>query len=385
MKVLHTSDWHLGKNIHARSLLPEQTLFFNDVFIPIIEKERPDLIVISGDIFDRSVAPVDAILLYDHILFEIAVQRNIQLAIISGNHDGAERLAMGGALLKNSGLYIASNIQDALTPVEFEDEQGKVQLWMLPYLDPAQIRDFTGNAQLRGFSDSYAALLDLIREKMNPCAFQLLMAHCFVTGGQSCDSEVMLYVGGSGEIDNAHFAGFDYVALGHLHSPQKIADGIYYSGSPLKYSFDEQFQKKAVMVFETTQAMNLQKIPLRPVRDMRVIQGTMETLLAQAGEDEKADDFIYAKLTDELPLYNPMAQLREKYPNILGLDNRGMHQFGESEIRSELRDQLKRKRVSDIAIFEAFIRHVSGQDATDDDRLFFTEVYQKSCREDNAL
>ena len=170
----------------------------------------------------------------------------ISLAAISGNHDGADRIAIGAEMLRQSGIYLATHLEDLTRPLRLEKDGERVDLHLLPYCDPATIRQFLGRDDLQGFQASYQALLDTVRPTLNPSAFQILVAHCFVAGSQTCDSESAIYVGGSGEVNLSAFAGFDYVALGHLHGPQRAGEHGRYSGSPLKYSFDEESHKKSI-------------------------------------------------------------------------------------------------------------------------------------------
>ena len=269
MKILHTSDWHLGRMIYGRSLLPDQEYFIEHVFYPILEEEKPDMVLLAGDVYDRQIAPVAAIRLFDRVLSELH-RRNIQVAVISGNHDGPDRMALGASMLRESGIYFATSLENAFHPIVFPSEDFPCHLYLLPYCEPAEVRDYFQDDSIRGFTESYQAVLDKLRAGLDPAACNILAAHCFVAGGTLSDSESPIYVGGLGEVNPAVFQGFDYVALGHLHAPQKAGSNGRYSGSPLKYSFDEENQQKSLTLVETAKhGCHIRELPVRPLRDMR--------------------------------------------------------------------------------------------------------------------
>ena len=376
MKLLHTADWHLGKVIFSRSLLEEQEQFLYETFLPAVDREDPDLIVISGDVFDRPIAPVEAIRLFDDLLYALCAERGRKVAIISGNHDSADRLTVGAEILKRQGLFIASRLKAEPQPVRFCDEFGPIELWMLPYFDSAQVREVYKDETIRGFQEAYERVLAAVRERQTPGARQILMAHCFVTGSKKSESESPLSIGGSGEVDGALFSGFDYVALGHLHGPQPAGKNARYAGSPLKYSFDEAHHKKSLTVVELgKKTAAVRQLPITPKRDMRMVEGTLEELLRTAKTDEHREDFLYATLLDDAPVFEPMARLREGYPNLLGLECAWLRGgSGESSGRDALRKSLRAKRVDDRAVFEAFLRQVCDREPDEELTRLFCEL-----------
>lgn len=376
MKLLHTADWHLGKVIFSRSLLEEQEQFLYETFLPAVDREDPDLILISGDVFDRPIAPVEAIRLFDDLLYALCAERRRKVAIISGNHDSADRLTVGAEILKKQGLYIASRIKAEPEPVRLCDEFGPIELWMLPYFDPAQVREVYKDETIRGFQEAYERALAAVRERQTPGARQVLMAHCFVTGSKKSESESPLSIGGSGEVDGALFSGFDYVALGHLHGPQPAGKNARYAGSPLKYSFDEAHHKKSLTVVELGEkTVAVRQLPITPKRDMRMVEGTLEELLRAAKTDERREDFLYATLLDEAPVFEPMARLREGYPNLLGLECVWLRGGSDqSSGRDALRKSLRAKRVDDRAVFEAFLRQVCDREPDEELTRLFCEL-----------
>ncbi len=382
MKVFHTSDWHLGKMVYGRSLLPDQEYFINEVFLPAVRSGRPDLVVIAGDLFDRQIAPVEAIRLFDRFLTEIS-DLHVPLALISGNHDGAERIAIGTGLLRQSGIYIGSSIADAFHPAVVTAGEETAHVYLLPYCEPAAVRQFLKDDSIKSFQEAYTALLDRVRAQLDGSVINILLAHCFVMGGTLSSSESPTFVGGSSEVNPSVFEGFDYVALGHLHGPQKAGANGRYCGSPLKYSFDEAGQRKSFTVLDIHKDhTEISEYSRPPLHDMRVLSGLFADLLQQ-GRDNPSNDYLYANLKDTAPVYMPMDQLRPYYPNLLGLSSEWLS-AGAGAVRSDLREQLMHRKTDDIYIFEQFLRQICDSEADDGDRALFLQALN-TCREENDL
>lgn len=373
MKILHTSDWHLGKTVMQRSMLGDQAYFISNMLLPEIDAEKPDVVIIAGDVFDRPVAPVEAVRLFSRAVNEICAVRKIPALVIAGNHDGADRLAVYSELLRPQGLYLSARPLDT-QPVRFEDSFGPVYFHLLPFFDSALARDILGCDDIHGQN---AAFKEIMKE-VNPVkgARNVLIAHCFAAGGTTCESESPLAVGGSEEVDPALFSGFDYVALGHLHGPQKVAAAGAYSGSPLKYSFDEERHKKSLSVITLEEGINIKRVPVKPLHDMRTIKGSMKEIIAGSKKDSGREDYIFADLTDERPVYEPMALLREHYPNVLGL-RPGWINSGESLSRTELKEGLCTGS-SDRLLFEEFLKQVCGVEPQEDEIKVFEEIMKKA-------
>ncbi len=375
MKILHTSDWHLGRMIYGRSLLPDQEYFIEHVFYPILEEEKPDLVLLAGDIYDRQIAPVAAIRLFDRVLSELH-RRNIPLAVISGNHDGPDRMALGSSMLRESGIYFATSLENVFQPIIFSAGESPCHLYLLPYCEPAEVRDYFQDDSIRGFTESYQAVLDKLRAGLDPAACNILAAHCFVAGGTLSDSESPIYVGGLGEVNPAVFQGFDYVALGHLHAPQKAGPNGRYSGSPLKYSFDEENQQKSLTLVETAKhGCRIRELPVRPLRDMRTLAGTMEELLA-LGKQSPCEDYLYLRIQEKSPVYMPSEQLRPYFPNLLGLRCDWLSASVPEKDR-DLKDQLLRRKVDEEAVFYQFMEQVCGEEPTEDDKAFLEALLRQ--------
>ncbi len=379
MKVVHTSDWHLGKMIYGRSLLPDQEHFIFQTFLPMVSYEHPDLVLIAGDVFDRQIAPVEAIRLFDRFLSEMSAFR-IPLAIISGNHDGAERIAIGTGLLRQSGIYIGNTIDDLFRPAVISAGSETAHVYLLPYCEPVAVRQYLHDDSIKSFQDAYAALLARVNEMLIPGAINILVAHCFVMGGTLSSSESPTFVGGSSEVSPAVFEGFDYVALGHLHGPQKAGKTGRYCGSPLKYSFDEAGQKKSVSILEISKGnTQIEEYSRLPLHDMRVVSGVFSELLRR-GKEAPSEDYLYANLKDSAPVYMPMDQLRPYYPNLLGLSSEWLFAGGDGS-RDGLRDQFMHRKTDDVYVLEQFLRQICGSEADDADRELFRQALNMSREE----
>ena len=366
MKLLHTADWHLGKSIYGRSLLEDQAHFIYHSYLPALDTFRPDGVLLCGDVFDRAVARPEALRLFDQAATETCQTRGIPLFVIAGNHDGPDRMAVGGALLRKSGLYLSVRIEGGVEQAVLEAGGEKAVMTLLPYFDPAAARESTGDSNLRGFADSFEAVLAPIRERLDSSCYNVLLSHCFVAGGKASDSEAALYVGGSGEEGADSFKGFDYVALGHLHAPQKSGGRGRYAGSPLKYSFDEERQNKSMtMVTLGPAGIEAEPIPIQPLRDLRTMTGTMEALLKLPA----SQDYLFANLEGP-PVFEPMEKLRPRFPNLLGLRYVDREAAGEPR-RDALRGELRQGRVDDMTVAAEFFKQLCGEEMTDDDRSVF--------------
>ena len=375
MKLLHTSDWHLGRMLYGRSLLPDQEYFIDQVFLPAVRQERPDIVLLAGDLFDRQIAPVEAIRLFDRVLACLQAEK-IPIAAIPGNHDGPDRLTLAAPLLRQHGIYLATRLEDAFAPVCLQDSCGQaVQIFLLPYCEPAAVRAFLKQDNLRGFDACYRALLAEIKKLFHPSALHILVAHCFVAGSQISESETSAYVGGAGEVHTDCFDGFNYVALGHLHAPQKAGSNGRYSGTPLKYSFDEESHKKSMTVIESSlSGLSTRLLPVVPLRDMRTISGTLDELIL-AGKQQKTEDFVQLRITDPNPVYLPAERLRPYYPNMLSLHCDWLH--AQNLQNQELRSQLFNRNVDDSAVLDLFLSQICGTTVGETDRELFLQACQE--------
>ena len=322
MKFFHISDLHIGKKLREVDISKDQEHILNEI-IKLADKERPDAFLIAGDIYDRSVPSAKAINLFDDFITELE-SRNIKVFIISGNHDSPERIQFANKILEKSGVYIAGTFDGKLKSLVLEDKYGPINIYMLPFIKPSIVSNFFEDEIV----DSYekAASLVISKEDIDPNQRNVLLAHQFVTNNgqepEQSESE-SIRVGGLDNIDVSIFDKFDYVALGHIHRPQKVGrDTVRYCGTPLKYSFSEHNHKKSVTMldFNEKNDITINKLPLYPLKDMRIIKDTLNNLLNSEEYTKYSDDYIYAIVTDEEELFDPIGQLRNIYKNILLLE-----------------------------------------------------------------
>ncbi|ASI94919.1 exonuclease SbcCD subunit D [Vibrio rotiferianus] len=375
MKFIHTSDWHLGRQFHNVSLLDDQQAVL-DQLIQYIEHNPVDAVVVAGDIYDRSVPPTIAIELLNKVVKRICGELNTPMILISGNHDGAERLGFGSEQMKNAGLHIISNFEDMLTPVVIETESaGQVAFYGMPYNDPEQVR-FAYQEPVSTHDQAHKLLAEKITEHFQPEQRNVLVSHCFVDGAIESESERPLSIGGSDRVSHEHFLKFDYVALGHLHQPQKKGEEyIRYSGSLMKYSFGEQNQKKGFTLVEVDQNgfVSAEHVDLSAPHEMRIIEGELEQVIEQGKTDPKNEDYLLVRLMDKHAILNPMEKLRTVYPNVLHLEKPGMLIGVEQEMA-----QAKLAR-SEIDMFRDFFSEAQdGQLSQEQDQAISDIIKQLS-------
>lgn len=363
MRILHTSDWHLGRLFHQVSLVDEQRCAIEQV-LDYIKTYQPDVVIIAGDIYDRSVPPASAISLFDDFVDTCLSQLGVPIIAISGNHDGAERLGFASRQLATSGMYLVTTLEQMTQPIVLDDEHGPVDFWAVPFHDPAQVADFTGEPQ-RDYNHAHETLVNVLKKANDRRS--VLVSHCYLDGANESDSERPLSIGGADRVDWQLFSDFDYTALGHLHQPQyKGRENIRYSGSLLKYSFSEQHQKKSLTLVDMDADGNcsIQLLPIQPRNDLRVLKGTLEEILSKAKEDARSNDYVQVILTDDEALLNPMARVREHYPNVMEL-KKERFQVRQGEQLAAAGEQLKR---SELDLFEDFFSQVHHQQLNDEQR-----------------
>ncbi|CAH1231901.1 Exonuclease SbcD [Vibrio harveyi] len=375
MKFIHTSDWHLGRQFHHISLLDDQQAVL-DQLIQYIEYNPVDAVVVAGDIYDRSVPPTIAIELLNKVVKRICGELNTPMILISGNHDGAERLGFGSEQMKNAGLHIISNFEDMLTPVVIETESaGQVAFYGMPYNDPEQVR-FAYQEPVSTHDQAHKLLAEKIAEQFQSEQRNVLVSHCFVDGAIESESERPLSIGGSDRVSHEHFLSFDYVALGHLHQPQKKGEEyIRYSGSLMKYSFGEQNQKKGFTLVEIDQNgfVSAEHFNLTAPHEMRIVEGELEQVIEQGKTDPKNEDYLLVRLMDKHAILNPMEKLRTVYPNVLHLEKPGMLIGVEQEMA-----QAKLAR-SEIDMFRDFFSEAQdGQLSQEQDQAISDIIKQLS-------
>lgn len=324
MKLLHTSDWHLGMSFRGVNIQEDQEYFLEQIY-HVIVGEKVDGILLAGDVFDRSVASAEAIALYDRAMTQLCVKMNVPVFMVAGNHDGAERLASCNQLLEKSGLYIKGALTTDLRPIELED----VQIYLLPWFTLEKVRAlFPENAEeIHSLEDGYAFVCEKMKETFDPNKRHILVGHAFIVHAETSVSDRSAEVGYAAAIGTSPFEGFDYVALGHLHGPQNIGSNIRYSGTPMPYAFGkEEKQEKSVTVIDT-ETMERKVIPLDPLHARTTITGTYQDLLHAEGISERVrQGYVRAELEDVHVGIEVIASLREVYPNLLEVSGKSFEQ-----------------------------------------------------------
>lgn len=320
MKLFHLSDLHLGKRVNEFSMLEDQQYILAQI-LRLLDAEHPDGVLIAGDVYDKSVPSAEAVTLLDDFLVQLS-RRGVPVFLIAGNHDSPERLAFGGRLMAHSGIHLAPVYDGSVAPFTLEDGHGPVDIYLLPFLKPSQVRRFFPEQEISGYTAALAAAIGAMHP--DPARRSVLVTHQFVTGAARCDSEEVS-VGGADNVDAAVFDPFDYVALGHLHGPQQAGrETVRYCGTPLKYSFSEAGQQKSVTVVELAEKgrVTLRTLPLKPLRDMAELRGRYEELTFRGFYEGTPyrDSYLHITLTDEEDVPDAVSRLRVIYPYLMKLD-----------------------------------------------------------------
>ncbi|RJG51349.1 exonuclease SbcCD subunit D [Motilimonas pumila] len=356
MKFIHTSDWHLGRQLHHQSLLEDQAHVLEQI-IAFAAEHEVDAVIVAGDIYDRSVPPAQAVALLDRVLTRLLDELKVKVIMIAGNHDGHERLSFAAKQMQASGLYIVGPLSATICPIVLPGQGGsEYHFWALPYFDPATARQVF-SSECASHEQAMATVLEHC-QRDNSAAGNILISHCFIDGGSESESERPLSIGGADKISPQLLQDFDYVALGHLHGPQyKGAKHVRYSGSILKYSFSEQHQHKSVTLveFDADGGVDWQLLPLTPARDVRIIETDLATLLEEGPSDPANQDYVMVRLTDSHAILDAMAKVRQAYPNVLHLERMGLMQQNQSV-------KVNREHIQkgELNMFCDFFEQVSG-------------------------
>ena len=456
MRFLHTADWHLGRIFYGQYLTEDQAHVLENQFFSILKDEKIDGILLAGDIFDRAVPPVEAIELWDSIITRLAMDYKVPLFVVSGNHDGAERLEVGRSMLSRSGIHIWGSPHHALQPFEFEGADGKVAICPMPFSEPRRIGDALGlgsannslqtiqslenaidadtktkakskrskskKASVDIIEDSLFAGVDMAHEEIaaietskgvtqdlaahNESGLNLhnydqmyqawsnylykqvpkgmrsiAISHAFVMGGEICESERTLSIGGSEQVSPQVFKDFHYTALGHLHGPQRMgADYIRYSGSPLKYSFDEHTQKKSFTIIDMDAKgkVDISTIPVEAKRDVVILEGYFEDLLNNKELQAKhKDDYVQARLLDTMPIMDGMAKLRQVYHRCMTIDLVGRVATPMADM-----DEAVFKELNERQLFNQFAETVWKEPLTEREQQYINSVWDRILKED---
>lgn len=371
MKLIHLSDLHLGKRVYDFNLLEDQAYILKEI-LKVIDTEEPDGVIIAGDIYDKSVPSTEAVELLDEFLVQLS-RRDLQVFLISGNHDSPERLAFASRLIASAGIHMSPVYHGVIEPIVLTDAYGPLNVYLLPFVKPAHVRRFFPDRKIESYQDALCAAIEAL--PIDWSGRNVLVTHQFVTGAVRSDSEE-ISVGGTDNIDAAVFEQFDYVALGHIHGPQNIgSERIRYCGTPLKYSFSEAEHVKSVTVTEIREkgSLSVRTVPLHPVRDLREIEGTYEELTYRPNyEGTNTEDYLHITLTDEEDIPDAIGKLRLIYPNLMSLD------YNNSRTRSAgvLSDPAEADRKSPLVLFEAFYKEQNGRSMSDEQKDFAREIME---------
>lgn len=378
MRILHTADWHLGKILHGASLIDDQAHILARI-VEIAREQKPDVIIIAGDLYDRAVPPADAVTLLSKTLAELAADPGVPILAVAGNHDSAERLAFGSELLARANVHLVGRFDPAHSaPITLDSKHGRVQFFLLPFLFPPEVREALGDPEIVSHDQATRAALESLRPHFDASARQVLVAHAFIAGGIESESERPISVGGSGTVPAAVFQDFHYIALGHLHAPHHVEmHKVRYAGSPLKYSFSEVRHNKSVTLVDLRadgELHHLEEIPLTPLRDLRKIEGSLEQILQSKPDPRHRDDYLLVELADTGALLDPMGRLRDIFPNVLLIERPALeHQGGEGADTTLTREDLKQ---DEVTLFKAFYQQVTGTDLDEEQQRSFSGIVE---------
>jgi exonuclease SbcD len=378
MKLLHIADLHIGKRVNGFNLIEDQRHILNQI-LQVCSEEKPDGVLIAGDVYDKSQPSSEAVELLDEFLTKLT---SIGQAVfmISGNHDSPERLGFGSRILQKNGLHIAGVFNGQMQKVSLEDEYGTVNVYSLPFLKPAMVRPYFEQA-IESYDDAVRAVINAA--DVNAHEINVLLAHQFVVYGtqepERSESEY-LSVGGLDSVDVSAFDAFDYVALGHIHRSQRIGrDTVRYAGSPLKYSFSEVLHHKSATIIELKAKgeLTFRQHPLIPLRDMREIKGPIAELLRIGREDpEGVDDYLHIILTDEEEIYDASGQLRQVYPNFMAIDFENSR--NQLTAYSEIATSIEDSRQSPMELFQAFYQIQNNNELSSKQIQIMEEIFEEA-------
>lgn len=379
MKFFHTADWHLGKLVQGVYMTEDQRHILEQ-FAAAIEEQRPDCVIIAGDLYDRAVPPTEAVNLLDETLAKIVLELDTPVFAVAGNHDSPGRLNFGSRFFQKNRIHISGHVKKEHEPVVLHDEFGEVHFHLLPYADPSHVRYTLENEEIRSHNDAAQALTERIAGKLEPGARHIAVGHAFVTphGEQqdnTSDSERPLSIGGAEHVDARHFEPFHYTALGHLHQAHHVLnETIRYAGSPLKYSISEEHHKKGFLIVEMDGEghVSVEKRLLEPKRDMRTVEGFMQDIL----QHEPNEDFVFVKLLDETPILYPMEKIRSVYPNAMHVERKTISGAGMQNA------QGSRREMDPLKLFQAFYEEVKGEAASEETEAIFKDVLEEFLREE---
>lgn len=372
MKIMHLSDLHIGKKVNEYSMLQDQIYILKEI-LRIIDNEKVETVIIAGDVYDRSLPPNEALELFDEFLYQLS-GRNVNVFVISGNHDSPERISYGGRMMTENKIFLSPVYDGNVKPITLNDDYGEVNFYLLPFIRPADIRRYFPDENIENYTDAVKVAIDNMNVDFSER--NILVTHQFVTGAELSESEDII-VGGTDNVSGEVFDGFDYVALGHIHREQTVGkDNIRYCGTPLKYSFSEAKNIKSVTILDFNDKRNIEysKIPLTPLRDMREIRGTYyELTLKSSYESTNTEDYLHITLTDEEDIPDAIGKLRSIYPNIMKLDYDNLRTRGSGTV--DAIENIESK--SPFELFADLFKQQNNQDMSEEQEEIMRNLIDK--------
>lgn len=372
MKIMHLSDLHIGKRVNEYSMLQDQIYILKEI-LRIIDDEKVETVIIAGDVYDRSLPPNEALGLFDEFLYQLS-GRNVNVFVISGNHDSPERISYGGRMMTENKIFLSPVYDGNVKPITLNDDYGEVNFYLLPFIRPADIRRYFPDENIENYTDAVKVAIDNMNVDFSER--NILVTHQFVTGAELSESEDII-VGGTDNVSGEIFDGFDYVALGHIHREQTVGkDNIRYCGTPLKYSFSEAKHIKSVTILDFNDKGNIEysKIPLTPFRDMREIRGTYyELTLKSSYESTNTEDYLHITLTDEEDIPDAIGKLRSIYPNIMKLDYDNLRTRGSGTV--DAIENIESK--SPFELFADLFKQQNNQDMSEEQEEIMRNLIDK--------
>lgn len=384
MKLLHTADWHLGKLVHGVYMTEDQR-YVLEQFIAAVREEKPDAVIIAGDLYDRAVPPTEAVELLDEVLERIVIGLETPVIAIAGNHDSPDRISFGTRMMEIRGLYLAGQLRPELKPVVLKDEHGEVHFHLIPYADPAIVRHVLDDETIRSHDDAMRAITKKLESQLDPKARHVFVGHAFVTPtgeaeDNTSDSERPLAIGGAEHVRASYFQKFHYTALGHLHQAHYVLnETIRYAGSPLKYSISEEKHNKGCFIVELDSegTVSVQKRALVPKRDMRRVEVTLEELESHPVNE----DYVYVTLISDHPVLFPMEKVRAVYPNAMHVERKSKETRVAEGVTEAAAAGMRRSETDPALLFAAFYQEVKGQPLADEKRALFAKEFSALLQE----
>ncbi|UMZ35942.1 exonuclease SbcCD subunit D [Priestia megaterium] len=384
MKFFHTADWHLGKLVQGIYMTEDQRGILQQ-FIQVIKEEKPDAVVIAGDLYDRGIPHTEAVNLLDEILETIVLKLNTPVLAIAGNHDSPGRLNFGSKIMKENRCHIIGQISKDLEPIILQDNHGEVHFHLIPYADPSVVRNVLEDDEIQSHNDAMEKITEYISAKMDPNSRHVFVGHAFVTPRgeekeNTSTSERPLSIGGAEHVEARHFSKFHYTALGHLHQAHHVLDEtIRYAGSPLKYSISEEHHSKGFYIVELDKEghTTVEKRLLNPICDMRTVEATLEDLLRHPINN----DYVFVRLLDEVPVLSPMEKIRSVYPNAMHVERKMHSSF---TLNKQGEGRVERHQMDDFSLFKAFYQEVKGVQVDEETETIFKGILEELLQTENG-